>query len=150
MNKNEFVDKLKVSVDNKEISEKSDSIDKDVYTCLSIIKDSGKVFRFLLQSSELEDDGKKIDTSRSQNYFYSINHELGEIEYNFRKGKIKERDFLQKVGEVYKKFNLKFEYLTNIIDEIEALSRKENEEEKGKLAKEIEQRIVKEREEEVK
>lgn len=79
--------------------------------------------------------------------FYCINYELGQIEYDFREGKIKEKEFSRRVDEVYKSFYLDFKYLTYILEEINALSRKENEEEKVKLAKEIEQRIVKDREE---
>ena len=83
-----FMENLKVTEENKINLEHSSFSNRDVYTCLKLMGDTSKVRKFLLLDREDTVEEKKISTNMSSNYFYTINAELGDIEYSFRKGKI--------------------------------------------------------------
>ena len=84
--------------------------------------------------------------SMASNYYNSINQQLGNAEFDFRKGKITETEFNSKISNVCKEHNLDFNNLLSLTDRIETLEREPNEEESIKLAQEIETKVLEDRE----
>ena len=110
------------------------------------MKDTARVQNFLRIAREESPANQRISVSMATNYYNSINQQLGNVEFNFRKGKITEAEFNSKISNVCKEHNLDFNNLLSLTDRIETLEREPNEEESIKLAQEIEARVIEERE----
>lgn len=144
---NDFLRGLKVQVENTQKLERKELFSElDIYTCLSLMKDTAKVKRFLMITENESSDNQKLSVDMSTNYYSGINHELGEIEYDFRKGKISETEFNNRINKVCKENKLDFNNLLSFTDRIEKLEREQNEDENIKLAQEIEARVIEEQE----
>lgn len=144
---NDFLSGLKVQVEDKPKLERPELFSEmDIYTCLSLMKDTARVQNFLRIAREESPANQRISVSMATNYYNSINQQLGNVEFDFRKGKITETEFNSKISNVCKEHNLDFNNLLSLTDRIETLEREPNEEESIKLAQEIEARVIEERE----
>ncbi len=141
----DFSEILKVDLD-KINPPKILSSSRDVYTCLKLMGDTAKVQSFLLAASQQEVDGKKISMDKSMNYFYAINAQLGNAECDFRKGKIGDNEFNNRMNEACESQHLNFDYLMEITEKIGLLEKQPNRDASIKLAQEIEKSIIEERE----
>lgn len=144
---NDFLMGLKVQVENTQKIERQELFSElDIYTCLSLMRDTARVKRFLMLTENESSDNQKLSVDMSTNYYSAINHELGEIEYDFSKGKISETELKNRINKVCKENKLDFNNLLSFTDRIEKLEREQNEDENIKLAQEIEARVIEERE----
>lgn len=144
---NDFLNGLKVQVEDNTELEKSELFSEmDIYTCLSLMRDTSKIQEFLRMANESSPANKKTSVDVSTTYYNSINQQLGNAEYDFRKGKISKTEFNNRVSKVCKEHNLDFGNLLSLTDRIDTLERKQNEDENIKLAQEIETRVLEERE----
>lgn len=141
-NENDFSERIKVDLTEVEPL-RTLSSNRDVYTCLKLMRDVAKVQSFILAARQQEVKGKKISMDMSMNY-YSINELFDIAEYDFRKGKIGGNEFNNRINEVCKNQNLDFNHLIEITDQISQLEKKPNRDASIKLAPEIEDYIEKE------
>lgn len=140
--KKDFFDSLKVTNINQPNIANSTFSDRDIYTCLRLMGDTAKVNGFLDAVSMTQDDEHKISTNNSSNYYYSISHNLSEIEYAFREGKIDLNQFNSRINSVCTNHNLDFGYLIEVVNEIDALNKAPDYNKSSQLAQEIESTIV--------
>ena len=146
----DFLEGLKVQVGDKPKSDRIELFSEmDIYTCLSLMRDTARVQNFLRMAREESPANQRISVSMATSYYNSINQQLGNVEFDFRKGKISETEFNSKISKVCKEHNLDFNNLLSLTDRIETLEREPNEEENIKLAQEIETRVIEEREKRV-
>lgn len=142
---NDFLRSLKVSdVGETNIIRETLYSDRDVYTCLKLMADTGKTLDFLVSVSQQEVDDEKISTDNSANYYYVLNAQLGHAEYDYREGRIDGTEFNSKINEACKEHNLDFKYLMEITEKIDSLLREPNQQNSIELAQEIEARAVEE------
>lgn len=144
----DFEESLKVNLNDIK-PQKIPSSDRDVYTCLKLMKDTNQINDFLLKVNEQAEIEQmdEIPVGTAMNYYYSIGHQLGEAEYSFREDEIGGREFNDRINKICSLYELDFEYLMETVDKVGDLKNKSNsQEEMRKLAQEIEKKAVERRE----
>lgn len=143
----DFLEGLKVQVEDKPKPYRTELFSEmDIYTCLSLMRDTSRIQEFLRTAREESPGSQRISIDMSSNYYNSINQQLGNAEFDFRKGKINDSEFNSRISRVCKEHNLDFDYLLQTTDKIDILEKNENSKEMIKLAQEIETRVIEERE----
>lgn len=144
---NDFLESIKVNLNDID-KQKIPSSDRDVYTCLRLTRDTGKINYFLFKLSKQDElegrDSTSFDAAMS--YYYSISYELEHAQSSFRETKIGGREFNEKMNEICSRYDIDFEYLIHTSDKIDSLQEKHASQEKmRKLAEEIEKKIEEKR-----
>lgn len=109
--------------------EQKDLIPRDALEkCLWVMKATAKAYNF---GHKMQDKGKKNEDII--NYNYSINEVLGNLEYDFREGRISKEEFEKSCKEVYERFDINFDVIKSNLEALEKA------EENDKKIKEYEQ-----------
>lgn len=143
----EFFESLKVqSVEQQSTTREEPYSDSDVYTCLKLMQYTNKIINFLASAREQKVEGLKLSKGTAMNYFYNIAYKLSHAELDFRKGTIDGDTFNKRIDEACKSSKLDFNYLMELVNQIDSLEKKPNKEESIKLAQSIEDKAVQENE----
>ena len=82
----------------------------------------------------IEMEGNEEETGDYANYYYSINHYLGECLYQLEKEQITKEEFTEKCKKVYENFKVVFDVLRQNMQDLEGLEKEDKQEEKSKLS----------------
>ena len=104
------------------------------------MKDTNLIKNFLLYVH----DEYNISTDEATNYYYSINHQLAEIDFDVRKGKIDGSQLADRLNSICQGHKLDFNHLISTTDKITSLSRTPNPDEMISFANELEAIIIEE------
>ncbi len=129
MEKNDFNNRIQVS---KEELIPIDSLEK----CLWAMEATGKIAHFgLITRRNMEEE------QLYGNYYWVINHQLGELEYKLRSGEIDKKQFEEGCKEMYEKYDINFDILKDNLSALQKLEQEHTPEEESALSTQLNEQV---------
>lgn len=141
-NDNSFLNEIKVTGSTP--SPMPSSSNKDRYVCLKMMQDLSKIYNFLItaQNRDAGTNSENKAPSETSNHYYIINKQLGDIEYNFRQGKITSAEFSNSLDKIYSQYQLDFDHLLDISQSIDSLGRYPSDEQINQLSQQLDSEVL--------
>lgn len=139
---NTFLNEIKVS--KGEAYPNASPSTKDRYVCLKVMQDLSKIYDFLI-SAQNRDSGTNSENkslSETSNHYFIINKQLGDIEYNFREGKITSAEFSSNLDKICNQYKLNFDHLLDITQSIDSLGRYPSHEQINQLSQQLNSEVL--------
>jgi len=97
--------------------------------CLWVMNVTGKIAHFgLITRRNIEEE------QTYGNHYWVINHELGDLEYKLRKGKIDKKHFEDSCNQIYDRYDLNFDILRDNLSALEDLEQESTPEKESSLS----------------
>ena len=136
---NDFTESLKVDL-SKSNSEKKTISGRDLYFLSNLMRDTNLIKNFLLSVY----DNYNVSTDEATNYYYSINHQLVEADFEVRKGKIDGTQLADKLNAICQGHKIDFNHLMSTASKVNSFNRTPNEDEMIAFANELELKVMEE------
>ena len=139
---NNFLSQIKVQ--NSLSSPGTPSSYKDRYICLKLMQDLSKIYNFQVNAQTRDEnaDNEKEVPSEASIHYYSINKQLGDIEYSFRQNEITSAQFSSSINKICTQYQIDLDHLIDITQSIDSLGRYPSHEQVSKLSQQLESEVL--------